>query len=196
VLSFDRAVAAVIIVALGGAGTLVGPMISAALDRDDGPALLVFLARRAAEPLGFPRSHRKRLRGVPSRVRLDPLTGPFALETHGLSKRFGSRTVADAIDFSLPKGARQALIGPNGAGKSTFVNLLTGMLWPTSGAILLDGHEIGRLSPERRVRRGLAPTFQIRTLARHSLELFASKVMPELASLGEGGAPAPSLAEA
>ena len=58
-----------------------------------------------------------------------------ALETRGLSRSFGALTVADRIDFRLEAGARHALIGPNGAGKTTFVNMLTGVLAPTSGRI-------------------------------------------------------------
>jgi branched-chain amino acid transport system ATP-binding protein len=61
-------------------------------------------------------------------------------------------------------GARHALIGPNGAGKTTFVNLLTGVLAPTAGRIFLYGEEITGMAPWRRVRRGLARTFQITQL--------------------------------
>jgi branched-chain amino acid transport system ATP-binding protein len=83
------------------------------------------------------------------------------LETRNLVKRFGGIVATDDVSFSLEKGARHALIGPNGAGKTTFINLLTGVLSPTSGSILLEGQDIGRLTPEARVRRGLARTFQI-----------------------------------
>ena len=62
-----------------------------------------------------------------------------ALETRGLSKSFGALRVADAIDFRIEPGARHALIGPNGAGKTSFVNLVTGVLRPSSGRILING---------------------------------------------------------
>jgi branched-chain amino acid transport system ATP-binding protein len=87
-----------------------------------------------------------------------------ALETHGLCKSFGALTVADGIDFRLDSGARHALIGPNGAGKTTFINMLTGRILPTSGRIVLDGHDITGLAQAERVKRGLGRTFQINTL--------------------------------
>jgi ABC-type branched-subunit amino acid transport system ATPase component len=88
----------------------------------------------------------------------------YALETRGLVKRFGGLTATDDVSFRLAAGARHALIGPNGAGKTTFINLLTGVLAPSAGQILLEGSDVTRLSAERRVRRGLARTFQINQL--------------------------------
>ena len=90
-----------------------------------------------------------------------------ALSTRGLDKSFGSLVVARDIAFSLPQGARHALIGPNGAGKTTLINLMTGMLRPDAGAILLGEDEITQLAPDKRVRRGLVRTFQINTLFPH-----------------------------
>ena len=90
----------------------------------------------------------------------------FALETRGLSKNFGALTVANRIDFRLAVGARHALIGPNGAGKTSFVNLVTGALAPSSGHVLLGGHDVTHLSQAQRVKRGLARTFQINQLFR------------------------------
>ena len=87
-----------------------------------------------------------------------------ALETHGLTKRFGGIVATNDVTFSLETGARHALIGPNGAGKTTFVNLLTGVLPPSAGRVLLGGEDITRLKPEARVRRGLVRTFQINQL--------------------------------
>jgi branched-chain amino acid transport system ATP-binding protein len=89
-----------------------------------------------------------------------------ALETRALCKSFGALTVAERIDFRLEPGARHALIGPNGAGKTTFVNMLTGVLAPSSGQIVLGGEEITSLSQARRVKRGLGRTFQINALFR------------------------------
>ena len=89
-----------------------------------------------------------------------------ALETRGLHKSFGALTVANAIDFRLEPGARQALIGPNGAGKTSFVELVTGALRPNAGHILLGGAEITPLPQAARVKRGLVRTFQITTLFR------------------------------
>jgi branched-chain amino acid transport system ATP-binding protein len=86
------------------------------------------------------------------------------LAVRGLCKNFGALAVAQSIDLDLHHGARVGLIGPNGAGKTTFVNLLTGVLKPDFGSILLAGEPVGGLPPDRRVRRGLVRTHQINTL--------------------------------
>jgi branched-chain amino acid transport system ATP-binding protein len=87
-----------------------------------------------------------------------------SLSTRNLSKSFGSLHVARDIAIDLPAGARYALIGPNGAGKTTLINMITGMVRPNAGEILLGGEDITALEPQQRVRRGLARTFQINTL--------------------------------
>jgi branched-chain amino acid transport system ATP-binding protein len=84
-----------------------------------------------------------------------------------LSKSFGSLVVANNISMHVPQGARDALIGPNGAGKTTLINLITGMLRPDAGHILLGNDDITALKPHQRVKRGLARTFQINTLFPH-----------------------------
>jgi branched-chain amino acid transport system ATP-binding protein len=93
--------------------------------------------------------------------------GTPALSTSGLNKRFGSLVVANEIGIALPQGVRYALIGPNGAGKTTLINLMTGMLRPDGGHILLGGEDITALGPEQRVSRGLVRTFQINSLFPH-----------------------------
>jgi branched-chain amino acid transport system ATP-binding protein len=90
-----------------------------------------------------------------------------ALAARGVNKRFGSLVVAANVDLTLPHGARYALIGPNGAGKTTLINLMTGMLRPDAGQILLGGADVTALAPEQRVRRGLSRTYQINSLFPH-----------------------------
>ncbi|MGI6245543.1 MAG: ABC transporter ATP-binding protein [Pseudochelatococcus sp.] len=93
-----------------------------------------------------------------------PASATPALATRGLSRTWGAFKANSDIDMELPEGARHALIGPNGAGKTTFINLLTGVVPPTSGEVFLGGEAITHLSQEQRVRKGLARTFQINNL--------------------------------
>jgi branched-chain amino acid transport system ATP-binding protein len=82
------------------------------------------------------------------------------LEVSGLRKSFGSLVVTDGVSLSVARGAREAVIGPNGAGKTTLFNLLSGELRPDAGTIRLGGRDITGLAPDRRVRAGLARSFQ------------------------------------
>ena len=102
-----------------------------------------------------------------------------ALSTRGLDKSFGSLVVARDIELDLPPGERYALIGPNGAGKTTLINLITGMLKPDNGRILLGADEITALEPEQRVKRGLVRTFQINTLFK-GLSVLENVLIPTL----------------
>jgi branched-chain amino acid transport system ATP-binding protein len=92
------------------------------------------------------------------------MSADIVLSCEGLVKRFGGITATDNVSLQLLSGARHALIGPNGAGKTTLINLLTGVLEPTSGRIHLLGEDISGLAPHQRVRRGLVRTFQINQL--------------------------------
>lgn len=86
------------------------------------------------------------------------------LETVNLVRRFDGIIATDNVCLEVEKGTRLALIGPNGAGKTTLVNLLTGVLRPTSGKIFLEGRDISGLEPHERVHLGMARTFQISQL--------------------------------
>ncbi|HMR31179.1 MAG TPA: ABC transporter ATP-binding protein [Geminicoccaceae bacterium] len=88
------------------------------------------------------------------------------LETRSLTRRFGGLVATNDVSLSLAPGGRHALIGPNGAGKTTLINLLTGVLRPSAGRIMLDGRDITGDPPHVRVRRGIARTFQINQLFR------------------------------
>jgi branched-chain amino acid transport system ATP-binding protein len=83
------------------------------------------------------------------------------LELKAVSKAFGAIVVAERIDLALSSGEALGVIGPNGAGKSTLFNLITGMLRPDSGRIILDGRDITDLAPEDRCRAGIGRSFQI-----------------------------------
>jgi branched-chain amino acid transport system ATP-binding protein len=83
------------------------------------------------------------------------------LELKSVSKAFGMIVVASDVDLSLARGEALGIIGPNGAGKSTLFNLITGMLRPDRGRIVLEGRDITTLPPEQRCRAGLGRSFQI-----------------------------------
>ena len=110
----------------------------------------------------------------------------LALETQGLEKQFGGLKVTRDLSLRVEQGARHALIGPNGAGKTTAINLLTGVLRPDSGRILLQGSDITALPVHTRVLRGLSRTFQINQLYADltSLETIGLAVSERL---GRGG---------
>jgi ABC-type branched-subunit amino acid transport system ATPase component len=93
------------------------------------------------------------------------MTAP-ALQVENLNRSFGALRVTRDVDLTLEKGARRALIGPNGAGKTTLINLITGVLAPSSGRVLLNGEDITSVPQALRARRGLARTFQINQLFR------------------------------
>ncbi len=86
------------------------------------------------------------------------------LETRNLNRRFGAFMATNNVSLKIGHGARHALIGPNGAGKTTLINLLTGVLPPTSGEVFLAGEDITRLPSHLRVKKGLTRTFQINQL--------------------------------
>lgn len=83
------------------------------------------------------------------------------LQVAAVSKHFGGLKAVDDVSFSVAPGDIVSIIGPNGAGKTTLFNLLTGQLAPSAGQIILEGHDISRLRPNRRAELGFGRTFQI-----------------------------------
>ena len=190
VFSFDRSADLLLVLIIGGIGYLYGGLIGAVVfklmqdwlanitpqywqfwlglvlvvDRADRPRAHGALGGAAARPRRrAERAHRATVRRRARPKAVSATVAP-ALETIGIGKNFGGIVAANDISLKLEQGARHALIGPNGAGKTTFINLLTGMLRPTGGRILLDGEDITTLAPFERVRRGIARTFQINQL--------------------------------
>ena len=93
---------------------------------------------------------------------------PTALLTaENLHKSFGGVHAVRDISLTIRNNAIHAVIGPNGAGKSTLLNLLSGVYRPDAGTIGFDGADLTHLSAHRRVRHGIARTFQKIRLFRH-----------------------------
>ena len=86
----------------------------------------------------------------------DPL-----LRLADLRKHYGGLAVTDGVSLDVLPGEIHAVIGPNGAGKTTLIHEVTGLVAPDSGQVIFGGRDITRLSRPRRVRAGLARTFQI-----------------------------------
>ncbi|KQP15629.1 ABC transporter ATP-binding protein [Pseudorhodoferax sp. Leaf265] len=82
------------------------------------------------------------------------------LEARAVTVRFGGLTAVDAVDAAFDAGELVGIIGPNGAGKTTFFNAISGVQPPTSGALVLGGHDLAGQGPHRFAARGVARTFQ------------------------------------
>ena len=94
------------------------------------------------------------------------------LELAGLSRRFAGLLAVDGVEMTVARGSIHAVIGPNGAGKTTLFNLVSGVIAPSAGQIVLDGADITGLGAERRAALGVARTFQ-------NIRLFASMTVLE-----------------
>lgn len=88
------------------------------------------------------------------------------LTVKALQRRFGSLVVAQDIDLEVHPYRLHSLIGPNGAGKTTFFNMLTGLLRADAGTITFQGTDVTRMAVHRRIRLGLARSFQILSVFR------------------------------
>ena len=82
------------------------------------------------------------------------------LEIKTLSKYFGGVKAVDNLDLQVERGEIVGLIGPNGSGKSTLVNLVCGVLKPTSGEVIFEGRSMAGQLPSARLKHGIARTFQ------------------------------------
>lgn len=99
------------------------------------------------------------------------------LVVRDVTKKFFDLTAVDGVSFSLKKGEVLGLIGPNGSGKSTLINVITGVLPPTSGSVSVDGVPIAGKPQHEIARAGVARTFQ-------HVELFAGLTVLENVVVG------------
>jgi branched-chain amino acid transport system ATP-binding protein len=87
-----------------------------------------------------------------------------ALETRGLTVRFGGHVAVSDVSCRFTPGTLTAIVGPNGAGKTTYFNLISGQLAATAGRILVEGEDITNLPASARTRKGLGRAFQLTNL--------------------------------
>ncbi|MGH8773848.1 MAG: ABC transporter ATP-binding protein [Jiangellaceae bacterium] len=83
------------------------------------------------------------------------------LQTSDLTKAFGGVRAVDGVSVELRDGLVNGLIGPNGSGKTTFFNLVTGMIRPDAGHVVVHGRDVTGWSPHRIAHVGLGRTFQL-----------------------------------
>jgi ABC-2 type transport system ATP-binding protein len=106
----------------------------------------------------------------------------LAIETHGLTKRFGARTALDGIDLRVPRGCAFGFLGPNGAGKTTIIRTLLGLTRANAGTMSILGHPLPA-ERERALQRVGAiveePRFHMHLSGRENLELVAAVRGPQ-----------------
>jgi branched-chain amino acid transport system ATP-binding protein len=83
------------------------------------------------------------------------------LEAHAVTKLYGDFRALDGVSLAVDEGECVSIIGPNGAGKSTLINVLTGVLRPTSGHVRFKGQDVHGIGSVALARRGLARSFQL-----------------------------------
>jgi branched-chain amino acid transport system ATP-binding protein len=83
------------------------------------------------------------------------------LEVENISIRFGGVQAVDKLSISVRRGELLGFIGPNGAGKTTALRIVTGILRPDTGRVLLEDKDITGLPTHARIRKGIALTHQI-----------------------------------
>ena len=175
VFDFDNSAKVMVMLILGGTGRLYGAFVGAVVymvleDKLSkfSPDLLAVRHRADAGAGGAvcaPRPARAD-RGRRPLFLAEEDSRERRAQVERLNRSFGALQVTRDVDLTLERGARRALIGPNGAGKTTLVNLITGVLAPSTGRVLLDGEDITGTTQAERARRGLARTFQINQLFR------------------------------
>ncbi len=121
-----------------------------------------------------------------------PLVEPTArepiLSVRNLTRSFGGLVAVNNVSFEIYPGEIYGLIGPNGAGKTTVLNILSGLLTPTSGTVTFQGHRIERSPAYRIARLGVARTYQ-------NIRLFAAMNVMQNVIVGQHSRMQGSMAE-
>lgn len=113
------------------------------------------------EAMTSPLHQAPQLEGLFERAPAPETTGAKPILTvTGLSRRFGGVVAVDQVDFQVAPGEILGVIGPNGAGKTTCFEMVAGFTKPDTGAVVFDGNDVTRSTPEQRARMGLVRSFQ------------------------------------
>src|SRR6202451_2336917 len=104
-------------------------------------------------------------------------SGPWAGETHGLTKRFGDNVAVDGVELLVPRGCAFGYLGPNGAGKTTLIRVLLGLTHADAGSMSLLGYDVPRHRDRALARVGAIvdePRFHGHLTGRQNLQLLAA----------------------
>jgi branched-chain amino acid transport system ATP-binding protein len=114
------------------------------------------------------------------------------LEAREVVKRYGDVQALSGVSLTVREGEFVSIIGPNGAGKTTLVNVLTGLLRPTSGSVAFKGRDVAGVGPVRLAALGMARSFQLVNVF-PGLTVGETLSVPALARLGRAGRPIASV---
>jgi ABC-2 type transport system ATP-binding protein len=119
---------------------------------------------------------------VDERSREESSRGDFAVETHGLTKRFGASVAVNGVDLRVPRGCAFGYLGPNGAGKTTLIRVLLGLTRADAGTMSLLGFDVPRQRDVALARVGAIvdePRFHAHLTGRQNLRMLAAAREPE-----------------
>src|ERR1700691_5941329 len=91
-----------------------------------------------------PREHRMTTTTLPRGTDQQATESHWAVETHGLTKRFGANVAVNGVELLIPRGCAFGYLGPNGAGKTTLIRVLLGLTHADAGSMSLLGYEVPR----------------------------------------------------
>ena len=108
------------------------------------------------------------------------------LQATDVTKFYGVFCALDGVSLAIGEGEHVSIIGPNGAGKTTLVNLLTGLIPPSTGFVSFKGHDVGRIGALRLSRLGMARSIQLVNIF-PLLSVRETIAVAAISNLGQGG---------
>ncbi len=118
---------------------------------------------------------------IESETPAHPSESPWAVEAHGLTKRFGENTAVNNVELLVPRGCAFGYLGPNGAGKTTLIRVLLGLTHADAGSMQLLGHAVPRHRDRALARVGAIvdePRFHGHLTGRQNLQILAAAREP------------------